>query len=201
MYLTCTRTRHNYATSRTWGYVWFLKKKKTVKTEVEKRRSSAKTEKKITEKSARIDTETKEFTCLIRESRFNSISCWVPLSYVFGQRRGNSCPPSGESSGGGGGAASRQVVVVRPPPPAISSVLPTTFQYGLPSCPAAVAVAKSYGYRTFSEKLPACGTVKTPWWPPLTRKGRWSLLQVSFSLNVSKHSVLFELQQKKACAG
>ncbi|KAL4107847.1 hypothetical protein QTP88_018130 [Uroleucon formosanum] len=115
-------------------------------------------------------TETKEFTCITRESRFDSISCWVPLSYVFGQRRGNSCPPSGESNGGG--AASRQVVVVRPPQSAISSVLPTTFQYGLPSCPAAVAVAKSYGYRTFSEKLPACGTVKTPWWPPLTRKGR-----------------------------
>ncbi|CAI6363084.1 unnamed protein product [Macrosiphum euphorbiae] len=78
----------------------------------------------------------------------------VAPSYVFGQRRGNSCPPPGESSGGGGGgAASRQVVVVRPPPPAISSVLPTTFQHGLPSCPAAVAVAKSYGYRTFFRKI------------------------------------------------
>lgn len=93
----------------------------------------------------------------------------VTLSYVFDQRRGNSCPPPGES---GDGAASRQVVVVRPPPPAISSVWPTTFLYGLRSCPAAVIVAKSYGYRTFLEKLPACGTVKTPWWHPLTRRGR-----------------------------
>lgn len=93
----------------------------------------------------------------------------VTLSYVFDQRRGNSCPPPGES---GDGAASRQVVVVRPPPPAISSVWPTTFLYGLRSCPAAVVVVKSYGYRTYLEKLPACGTVKTPWWHPLTRRDR-----------------------------